>query len=189
MEGVLDATTATSRAALPLSRARGAHTFEAAYRAHRDQVFTWAVRFASGRATWAEDVTHDVFLQLHRHLDRLDTDDLGAWLYRVTANAALARLRRERTWVSRVVSLFTPVAAERLPDETLELRTDANKALAALEQLPPKERMCVSMHIFDGLSQREIARTLQLSEGYVSKLLNRAWERLRTEGWEVDHVE
>jgi RNA polymerase sigma-70 factor (ECF subfamily) len=42
------------------------------------------------------------------------------------------------------------------------------------------------MHVLDGLSQREIARTLDLSEGYVSKLLARAWSKLRAAGWEVD---
>ncbi|MFO0593916.1 MAG: sigma-70 family RNA polymerase sigma factor [Myxococcaceae bacterium] len=172
-----------------LPRARHGHTFEALYRSHRDQVFTWALRFSTGRAAWAEDVTHDVFLHLHRHLPKLDTDDLGAWLYRVTANEALARLRRESSWVSRLAKLFIPQETARLPDETLELREDTAEAMAALDRLPPKERMCVSMHVLDGLSQREIARTLQLSEGYVSKLLNRAWETLRNAGWEVDDVE
>ncbi|MFT3707113.1 MAG: sigma-70 family RNA polymerase sigma factor [Archangium sp.] len=161
-------------------------TFEVLYRAHRDRVFRWAVRFAAGRTAWAEDVTHDVFLQLHRQLHRLDTDDLGAWLYRVTANQALARLRHDASWVTRVVRLFAPAEPIRRPDEALELRDDTSNALAALEKLPPKERVVVSMHVLDELSQREIARTLGLSEGYVSKLLARAWDRLRADGWEVN---
>ncbi|MBL8910294.1 MAG: sigma-70 family RNA polymerase sigma factor [Archangium sp.] len=168
-----------------LSVGREPVTFDALYRAHRDRVYRWAVRFAAGRTAWAEDVTHDVFLQLHRHLHRLDTDDLGAWLYRVTANQALARLRHESSWVTRILKVFSANDPVQQPDEALERRDDASLAMAALEKLPPKERMCVSMHVLDELSQREIARTLGMSEGYVSKLLTRAWDRLRADGWEV----
>lgn len=161
-------------------------SFDALYRVHRDRVFRWALRFAAGRTAWAEDVTHDVFLQLHRSLRRLDADDLGAWLYRVTANHALMRLRYEASWVTKLVRLFSPAEPGLQPDEALERQDESALALAALEKLPPKERMVVSMHVLDELSQREIARTLGLSEGYVSKLLTRAWQRLRASGWEVE---
>jgi DNA-directed RNA polymerase specialized sigma24 family protein len=42
-----------------------------------------------------KDVTHDVFLQLHRNLRQLELQDVGAWLYRVTANLALGRFALE----------------------------------------------------------------------------------------------
>ena len=42
------------------------------------------------------------------------------------------------------------------------------------------------MKLLDGKSGKEIADTLVMSEGYVSKLLARAWQRLRKAGWEVD---
>lgn len=162
-------------------------TFADCYARHRDRVHRWAMRYAGGRSAWAEDVSHEVFVKLWSHLPELtDEAELGAWLYRVTANQALARLRHDASWVTRVVRLFSPAEPVRRPDEALELRDDTSNALAALEKLPPKERVVVSMHVLDELSQREIARTLQLSEGYVSKLLARAWERLRADGWEVD---
>jgi DNA-directed RNA polymerase specialized sigma24 family protein len=45
------------------------------------------------------------------------------------------------------------------------------------------------MKVLDGASQREIARALDVSEGYVSKLIARSVERLAAAGWEVDDVE
>jgi DNA-directed RNA polymerase specialized sigma24 family protein len=39
----------------------------------------------------------------------------------------------------------------------------------------------------DGLRQEQVARTLDCSKGYVSKLLKRATAELRSVGWEVDH--
>jgi RNA polymerase sigma-70 factor (ECF subfamily) len=58
--------------------------------------------------------------------------------------------------------------------------------MEALERLPPKERVVLSMRLVDDKSQREIAAVLGLSEGYVSKLLSRAKEQVKREGWEVD---
>ena len=72
------------------------------------------------------------------------------------------------------------------PDEALERQDDAAAALRLLNTLPPKERMVLSMQVLDGHSQREIARMLGFSEGYVSKLLTRAWASIRAAGWEVD---
>jgi RNA polymerase sigma-70 factor (ECF subfamily) len=176
----------TASTPLPAT-ARRVLVFDELYREHRVRVYGWAVRYGTGRSAWAEDVTHDVFLQLHKHLSRLETDDLGAWLYRVTANTALARLRSESSWVGRLTHFFSNDEADR-PDAALERRDDAAAALRLLETLPAKERMAVSMHVLDGLSQREIAKTLGLSEGYVSKLLARGWEKIRAAGWEVDDV-
>lgn len=159
--------------------------FDALYRAHRDRVYAWALRYGGGQRAWAEDVTHDVFVQLHRHLRRLDPEDLGAWLYRVTANVALGRLRRETGWTRALTHWFLPTPPPTQPDEWLELDEEARAALHALQALPARERLVVTMHVLDGRSQRDIARALSLSEGYVSKLLTRAWDQLRARGWEV----
>ena len=162
-----------------------APAFDDVYRSERDRVYSWALRYSGGRGAWAEDVTHDVFLQLHRNLRQLDLQDLGAWLYRVTANLALSRLKREASWVGRLGRLLTFSEPLR-PDEALERQDDAAAALRLLNTLPPKERMVLSMQVLDGHSQREIAHMLGFSEGYVSKLLTRAWAKIRAAGWEVD---
>lgn len=166
-------------------------TFEATYEAHRRDVYRWGMRFAGGRSGWAEDLTHDVFLKLLEHLPRLDAStDLGGWLYRVTANLALTRLRRDRSLASRLGRFFTEEEADPAdpPDLGLTLREDAAEALEALRSLPPREAMVLTMKVVDGKSQKEIAEALQMSEGYVSKLVTRGWERIRAGGWEVSNA-
>src|SRR5262245_37026179 len=101
-----------------------APAFDDIYRAERERVYAWALRYGGGRGAWAEDVTHDVFLKLHRNLRQLELNDVGAWLYRVTANLALSRLKRESSWVGKIERLLTfgpPVQ----PDEVLERKDDA----------------------------------------------------------------
>ena len=64
--------------------------FEEAWDAHRARVFHWALRYGAGDAAFAEDLTHDVFLKLWSRLPSLDAqDDLGGWLYTVTARLAV----------------------------------------------------------------------------------------------------
>ena len=157
----------------------------AAFDAHRHEVYRWALRFGGADRAFAEDLTHDVFLRLHRHLDKLDArEDLRGWLYTVTARLALTRRRDERGWLERLQAFFKPQAQAPL-DEVVAARVAARGALELLAALPDAERVVLCMELLDGLKQREIARALKRSEGYVSKLLKRARERVRVAGWEV----
>lgn len=158
--------------------------FERAFHQHKQQVFRWALRFTGGRRALAEDLTQDVFMKALTEWKSLDAhDDLGGWLYRVTANTALSRLQRERFSLRRL-QLFGRDSDADAPD--VELAHDAAVALTALTALPPKERVVLTMKLVDGHSNREVARALNLSEGYATKLTQRGIERLRERGWEID---
>lgn len=161
-------------------------SFEGCYRAHRADVYRWALRYGAGRRAWAEDVTHDVFVRLWRHLDHLSRhEELRPWLYRVTANLALNRLRNEQSWLGRLSQAF---AGEDEPsvESPLAQQSLRSEVLSMLDALPGRERLVLCMKVLDGKSQKEIAEALDMSEGYVSKLTARAWERVRERGWEVD---
>ncbi len=167
-------------------------TIEACYRAHRDVIFHRCLRYGAGNVAFAEEVTHDAFVKLVEHLPSLaDVEDLGGWLHRVAVNLAISRLRRERSWIGKVQALlFTSDASGHdTAIGSLERTQTAHRVLAALRELPPRERVVVCMKMLDGASQREIARALELSEGYVSKLFQRALRRLADAGWEVDDVQ
>jgi RNA polymerase sigma factor (sigma-70 family) len=171
------------------ARARQEASFAECYAAHHRRIYHLCLRYGSGDHGFAEDVTHDAFVKLLQHLPRLrDHDDLGAWLYRVATNLALSELRRRRSlraWFDRRGPAEV-AAADPAPDLAAEQRQAAQHALQTLATLPPRERVVVSMKLLDGKSQTEIAETLSLSEGYVSKLLARGWDRIRAAGWDVE---
>lgn len=170
-------------------RTSHAEAFEEAYDAHWERVFHLCLRYGAGNASWAEDVTHDVFVKLLEHLPRLaDPGDLGGWLYRVATNQALSRLRREKSFLSwwRRAQHEPVREADPAPDRLFEGREAAAAALEAIESLPPRQRVVMCMKLLDGKSQQEIARTLSMSKGYVSKLVARATEQMRAAGWEVE---
>ena len=123
---------------------------------------------ATGRHDASIDGTLGIWLSIFRYM-RPDgtTDHVAGWNIMATTVAGQS-------------------AEAPALDRLLEGKQTQQKAMEALERLPPKERVVLSMRLVDDKSQREIAAVLGLSEGYVSKLLTRAKEQVKREGWEVD---
>jgi RNA polymerase sigma-70 factor (ECF subfamily) len=169
--------------------ARDAASVEELYRGYADRVYRWALRFGAGNVAWAEDVTQDVFVGLVTRLPELhDTDDLGGWFYRITANRCLNELRRGRLLRALVQRFSTTAPTDEAPStpETVVLaRSELGEALEALRTLPARERVIFCMHHLDDIQQREIAEVLGCSKGHVSRLLSRAEARLRRAGWRI----
>jgi RNA polymerase sigma-70 factor (ECF subfamily) len=165
-----------------------AQTFTAAYERHSQRVLRLCLRYGGGSMAWAQDVTQDVFMRLLTHLPSMsDTDDVEGWLVTVTTRLCLKRLRRERTVFGRVVLKLSGASSEpvQAPDALFELHESAKGALAAVQQLPPKERMVMWLLVADGKTQTEICESLGFSKGYVSKLVARGRAQLAAMGWEV----
>jgi RNA polymerase sigma factor (sigma-70 family) len=99
------------------------------------------------------------------------------YLYRVCHNAALLWIRTEKNYRRRIEQFvaLTPAAfatdAEAVTDERLA------KLYSAIRQLKPLERSLILMSL-DGLSYREMAAVLGLSESNVGVKLNRIKNQL-----------
>ncbi len=162
------------------------------YARHRDQVYRKCLLLCGGNRSWAEDVTHDVFVRMLERLPELkDPGDLGGWIHRVTMNTCMTRLRRDGSIWGRVrAALMGEVsaagtAAVTTPERHVQVAQDLEGVREQLSRIPAKERVVFCMRHLDGMKQREIATSLDLSEGYVSKLLNRTKGRLKARGWEA----
>ena len=162
---------------------------QALYEAHRQRVYHLCLRLGGGNVAWAEDATQDVFVRLLEKLPRLaDQDDLAGWVYRVTVNTCLTRLKREgSTWrkVFGVLRATTPAGHGDTPERRVQVKDALQGVLAEVQQMPARERVVFCMRYLDDLPQQQIAATLSMSKGYVSKLLARARARLADRGWEV----
>jgi RNA polymerase sigma-70 factor (ECF subfamily) len=138
----------------------------------------------------AEDVLQETFIKAHRHLDGFDgRSKLSTWLYRIAANEALMSLRRKRPDLLPIDEPADESGAEAkpvqivdwccLPEEEL-LSTEARSQLdRAIEVLPHSLRVVFLLRDLEGLSTREVAEVLDLSEMAVKTRLSRARLRLR----------
>jgi RNA polymerase sigma-70 factor (ECF subfamily) len=161
---------------------------ERAYRRHHPLVFRLALRYGRGSRAWAEDLVQEVFVDLLHAIEDLDElDALEGWLYRATSFRCLKQLRRERLMLSAPLRWLLGAGEPRpaQPDAITFANDELKRAFQALETLPPKERIAFSMYYLDGRPQHEIGEVMGHKKSYVCKLLHKAAEHLRAQGWEV----
>lgn len=120
-----------------------------------------------------EDVTHEVFLQIHAKLATYDTTrPLRPWLFGFCFRAAsdyrrLARHRREL-----FADAHEPTDPEPLADESVARRQEAALVAAALNEIDLERRAVLVAYELDECPMKEIAATLSIP-------LATAYSRLR----------
>ena len=134
--------------------------------------FRLAVRMLGDRAE-AEDVAQEALIRLFRAAPgwQPGTARVTSWLYRVTANLCLDRLRWPRLApldAAPYVAVGGMGAEERLTDQA---RTDALQR--ALARLPERQRLAVVLRHLEGLANPEIAAILEVGVEAVESLTAR----------------
>jgi RNA polymerase sigma factor (sigma-70 family) len=126
-------------------------------------------------AAQAEDLVQEVFLKLIENIRSYRGDaPFGAWLKRLTVNAAIDQLRqRKRLAEGDPDALFAELeVADPSPAESVD-------AWAMLRRLPPRARAIVVLHQVEGYTHAEIATLFGQSESYSKSILSRALQRLQ----------
>jgi RNA polymerase sigma factor (sigma-70 family) len=122
----------------------------------------------------AEDATQSTFLNAFRGLQRgIEPEHESAWLYKIAENVCLTRQRSR----SRRRRVEAPSDLDALQDTLPSPARDADALLhlpTALEGLPEQQRRALLLREWQGLSYREIADELDLSQSAVETLLFRA---------------
>jgi RNA polymerase sigma-70 factor (ECF subfamily) len=138
----------------------------------------------SGDPELAADLLQETFLDAYRSLDRLTADrPFAAWLYQIAHNNLRREWRARR--MRRLVSLDwlrerpgkVPPALSQADASTA---TEVNDLVQrTLDDLSPKLREALLLHILWGLTAPEIARTLGISPDAAAQRLTRANEHFR----------
>lgn len=154
---------------------------------HEGKVFGLALRVTGNRAD-AEEVLQDVFWRVLQHIDSFRGESkLSSWIYRITANTALEKVRkRPQMQDLPLAEELGPAMTEdgriaepvvdwtRLPHEKLEQKELAQRLEAAIAQLPPDYRTVFVLRDVEGLPTEEAAEVLGLSVAALKTRLHRA---------------
>ena len=148
-----------------------------------DTVFTMAYRLTGDRDE-ARDLAQDVFVRVYRNLHRYRPGTFEGWLFRITKNLFLDRLRRrqrlrweplpDEEW--RQPAEVGPGPAERVEEGML-----GGDLEEALLRLAPSFRVAVVMCDVQGLSYEEIAVATGWPIGTVRSRIHRGRRMLRRE--------
>jgi RNA polymerase sigma factor (sigma-70 family) len=141
---------------------------------YRRELQSYARRFDEQRA---EDLVQQTFLAAFTALQSgTEARHLRGWLYQILRHAAL------RAALSNVPAV-DDIAADAVADsaqETAERRMLAVDALAAVAELPRRQRDAFVQSAIQGRSRAEIASVMGLSDAAVRQLVHRARSALRT---------
>lgn len=147
------------------------------FEAHYREIFAYLYRLLGDERHAAEDLTQETFLRLLQQEQKLAAiTNQRAWLYRIATNTAFNWLKRRRRfawlpwrWIEH--NHWAPNPAE-----------DVERSLAlaqALDRLDPEYRAPLLLYSYAGFSVREVAKSLEISEGNVRVRIYRAREMLR----------
>lgn len=154
--------------------------FEQLLDRYQKPVYHQALRLV-GNPEDAADVTQEVFIKVWKHLPSFRGEsEFSTWLHRLTDNAAIDLIRREKkrrgdsSLDDEESAVFQPVDPALTPQQTVE-RKELQQALAdGLAQLSEEHRQVLVMREVNGLSYEQIGEILGLSPGTVKSRIARA---------------
>jgi RNA polymerase sigma-70 factor, ECF subfamily len=155
--------------------------FDELYRKHYRRVYSICLRM-TGNVAEAEDLTQEVFIQLHRKLGSFRGESaFTTWLHRLTVNQVLMHFRK-RSVKSELTTDDGEIPDSIDPDtinpEAMPI-VDRISIESAISQLPPGYRTAFILHDVEGYEHEEIAKILGCSPGTSKSQLHKARLKLR----------
>lgn len=139
----------------------------------------------------ARDAVQEVFLKAYRKAPSFRPKGrVYTWLYRIAVNHCLNRLRRRQ--IVRFLTFgdlagdpqqdeappFDPQDLAPSPDRRLSDRERWQSTRRRIDKLPPGQKAVLVLAKIEGLSYRQIAETLEITESAVESRLFRAMRKL-----------
>ena len=164
-----------TRALLVSARDGDRMAFASLVRLHQSSVYSIGYRML-GRRDAAEDLAQDVFLQLYRKLDSIESlEHLGFWLRRVASNLAIDWLRRAAySSMQPLDAIPEPAASQLEPDPLTE-----NALTRLLGELAPAARAVMVLRYQEDRDVAEIAAALDMPVNTVKSHIKRSLTALR----------
>ncbi len=137
-------------------------------------VYGYFLRRTGGMPALAEDLTQETFLAAMRQIRRnASVDAPMPWLIGIARHRLIDHYRATSGSANRVVALGDWLDDQ--PDDTDDFAPihDREDAIAALDALPPSQRLAIVLRYLDGMSVPEIASQTGKSVHAVESLLAR----------------
>jgi RNA polymerase sigma-70 factor (ECF subfamily) len=151
---------------------------------YEGKVYQLALRL-TGNEMDAMDVIQDVFLSVYQKIHTFrGAAAFSSWLYRITANAAFAKLNQRRRAAAVSIDDVLPAVEEQSsdihsewsqkPDAVLSNKEARDALEKEIQNLPDDFRTVVILRDVQNMSNQDVAEILHLSVPAVKSRLHRA---------------
>ena len=177
----------TERALVERLRGRDEHALAELSSLYGHKIFQLALRYMRNHED-AEEVVQDVLLKVFRKIGMFRGDSaLSSWIYRITFNTAMSRLRRTRaTRLAEVTDIelgatlrgddaaaHDPADWSQMADEAMLRQEMRERLVAAVGDLPEIYREPVILRDLKGLSTEEASLKLNVKDQTLKSRLHR----------------
>ncbi len=140
--------------------------FNMLVRAYQQRVY-WHIRKMVIDHDDADDLTQEVFIKVHKHIDNFRAaSQLYTWIYRIATNECFNFLAKKKRRFFLPIEDVSEILIAKLDSSELisgdEIQMKLQKALL---KLPDKQRLVFNMRYYDDLSYEEISDITGTSVG------------------------
>lgn len=174
-------------------RHRDEHALAELASSYGHRIFQLAFRYLRNHED-AEEVVQDVLLKVFNKIDAFRGDSaLSSWIYRITFNASMSRLRRTKTMrMAEATEIevgttarddsppgFEPADWSNMADESMLKSELRERFVAAVVELPEIYRVPVILRDLNGLSTEQASTRLRIKDQTLKSRLHRGRAMLR----------
>jgi RNA polymerase sigma-70 factor (ECF subfamily) len=153
--------------------------FDNLYQAHAPLIYRFMFWRTKDRAL-SEDLTSNVFEKAWRTRKNFKGGSAKAWLYSIAHTTLIDHWRKKKDLSADEMTISRVVSDSAEFGEALDQVGVATDLHRALSRLPKQMRDVVELRFIQGLSARETAKQLDMSEANVRVIQFRALKKLRT---------
>lgn len=151
---------------------------EELFEKYKNQVHKTALIFCRNHSL-ADDITQESFIRIFQKLHLYDDNyPFEAWLYRVVINCARNVIKKQR-WEKFFQPYENEIVDNIVFSDDIEKHEERINLMKHLDELPLKHREVIVLKYFNGFSQDDISKILQIPVGTVKSRINTALEKLR----------
>lgn len=168
------------------ARDGSSEAFVELYRVYYAPTWQRAYRLVRDRAT-ADDVAQDAWMRILTGLASFDPTKgtFAQWAYRIVHNSAMSYLRSSSMRPAREITAHmlafgtSQEAPGPGPEAVAVTRSETERVAAVINSLPTKQRDALLLTEFDGLSTRDAAAIIGITENALKQAKFRAVKTLR----------
>jgi RNA polymerase sigma factor (sigma-70 family) len=161
---------------------------EALYHKFKNLVFNLALQYTNNVED-AEEITQDVFLKIYNNFNEFEHKaEIKTWIYRITINQSLDYIRSKKSKKGSFFIHFletkhnenySQISDFNHPGILFENKEALMQLMKKINQLPENQKTVIILLKIEDLTQKEVAEIMNLKEGAIESLFQRAKNNLK----------
>ena len=153
-----------------------AKDFKMIYDAHFDDLRRYLI-YRSGDQDLSKDIAQNVFMKVWTKKIEIASGNIKSLLFKMATDEFISHIRKKKVEKEYTESIDLKLIRE--PDNNYDLLEKKVLFQKALNQLPEKQKTAFLMNKMQGLTHKEIAEILNLSQKAIEKRIGMALKALK----------